>query len=38
MKVYWEPRDWWVGVYFGLDHIYVCPLPTLVIRFGRSRR
>jgi len=35
-----EPRDMWVGVYWnrwrGLDRhwlsVYVCPVPTLVVR------
>ena len=33
----WEPRDLWVGVFWdrrpnGL-HIYVCPLPTLLLHW-----
>ncbi len=35
MKVYIEPRDWWIGYYRGDDHHYVCPLPTVVIRWAR---
>jgi hypothetical protein len=34
VKVFFEPRDLWVGVFlkpaFGWD-IYICPLPCLVI-------
>lgn len=36
MKVYIEPRDWWVGYYRGDEHHYVCPLPTVVIRWDRK--
>ncbi len=32
--VYLEPRDAWVGAYFGDTHVYICPLPFLVIRLG----
>lgn len=35
MKVYFEPRDWWIGYYRGDSHHYVCPVPTLVIRWAR---
>lgn len=35
MKVYWDFRDWWVGLYVGETHYYVCPVPTLVIRINR---
>jgi hypothetical protein len=35
LKVYFEPRDVWVGVYVGLLYVYVCPLPFLVIRWKR---
>jgi len=35
IRVYFEPRDWWVGVYVSTTHVYVCPLPTLVVRFAR---
>jgi hypothetical protein len=37
MRVYIEPRDWWVGYYRGGTHHYVCPLPCLVIRWARRR-
>jgi hypothetical protein len=32
MRVYIEPRDWWIGYYRGDTHHYVCPLPTVVFR------
>jgi hypothetical protein len=35
MKIYLDFADWWVGVYIGPNHVYVCPLPTLVFRFDR---
>jgi hypothetical protein len=38
VKVYLEPRDWWVGYYRGDDHHYVCLLPCVVIRWNRRVR
>ncbi len=35
MRIYFEPRDLWVGVYVGPDAVYICPLPTLVIKLSR---
>lgn len=35
VRVYIEPRDWWVGYYRGDTHHYVCPLPCVVIRWKR---
>jgi hypothetical protein len=35
VKVYIEPRDWWIGYYRGDRHHFVCPLPCLVIRWAR---
>ena len=35
VKVYREPRDWWVGYYRGDAFHYVCLLPTIVIRWPR---
>jgi hypothetical protein len=35
LRIYLEPRDLWIGVYIADDHIYVCPLPCLVIRWRR---
>lgn len=36
VRVYIEPRDWWVGYYRGDRHHYVCPLTCVVIRWRRS--
>jgi hypothetical protein len=38
MKVYRDPNDWWIGYYRGPNHHYVCPLPTVVIRWSRFRK
>lgn len=38
VKVYRDLDDWWVGYYRGPNHHYVCPLPTLVIRWPRRGR
>lgn len=38
IKIYFDSRDWWVGYYRGDTHHYICPLPTLVIRWPRSGR
>ncbi len=38
IKIYFEPRDLWVGVYLARPHVFICPLPCLVIRWtGRVR-
>lgn len=34
-KIYFDFRDWWIGYYRSSDYHYVCPLPTLVIRWRR---
>lgn len=34
-RVYRDRDDWWIGYYRGATHHYVCPLPTLVIRWRR---
>jgi hypothetical protein len=31
-SVYLEPRDVWVGVYFGPGTVYICIVPMLVFR------
>lgn len=36
IKVYFDFNDWWVGYYRGPNHHYVCPLPTVVIRWARA--
>lgn len=35
VKVYIDRADWWIGYYRSPIHHYVCPLPTLVIRWQR---
>lgn len=34
MKVYFDFRDWWIGLYIGPNHLYFCIL-TLVLRVKR---
>lgn len=36
VSVYVEPRDLWIGVYIARQAVYVCPLPTLVLKWTRS--
>lgn len=36
VRIGWEPRDLWVGVYRGPDAVYICPLPCVVIRVRRG--
>lgn len=36
MKVYFDFDDWWVGYYRGSQYHFVCPLPTIVIRWRRN--
>lgn len=38
MKIYFDSNDWWIGVYRGVTHWYVCPIATLVIRINRRHR
>lgn len=39
LRVGFDARDWWIGYYRGDRHHYVCPLPTVVVRWrARSRR
>jgi hypothetical protein len=35
VKVYWDFSDWWVGLYIGPNHLYMCFIPTLVVRVRR---
>jgi hypothetical protein len=35
IKVYIDRADWWIGYYRGPNHHYVCPLPTVVVRWVR---
>ena len=37
MRIYIDRADWWIGVYLGPNHVYVCPLPCVVFRFGRRK-
>ncbi len=37
LSVYLDRRDWWVGLYVGPNHLYLCPLPTVVIRWKRGK-
>lgn len=36
VKIYIDRNDWWVGYYRGIGHHYVCPFPTVVIRWRRK--
>jgi hypothetical protein len=36
MKIYFDFHDWWIGYYSGDRYHYICPLPTLVIRWKRK--
>lgn len=35
VRIYFEPRDVWIGAYVAKGAVYVCPLPCLVIRWQR---
>lgn len=35
-KVYFDFSDWWVGYYRSDRFHYVCPLPTVVVRWARK--
>jgi hypothetical protein len=35
LAVYFDFNDWWIGYYRGPNHHYVCPVPTVVIRWRR---
>lgn len=36
MKVYIDTNDWWIGYYRGEHYHFICPLPTVVIRWNRK--
>jgi len=36
LRIYFYWRDLWLGLYVVPDAIYVCPLPTIVIRWQRK--
>lgn len=38
MKVYIDTNDWWIGYYRGSNYHFVCPLPTVVIRWDRRSK
>jgi hypothetical protein len=48
MRVGWEPRDLWRGVYWNVEHfpgglgarlhVYVCVLPMVVVHYERAIR
>jgi hypothetical protein len=38
VKVYIDWADWWIGLYRGPHHLYICPVPCLVIRIRRRGR
>ena len=38
MKIYIDRDDWWVGLYRGPHHLYICLLPCVVIRIPREAR
>jgi hypothetical protein len=38
MTIYLDFNDWWIGYYRGDTHHYVCPLPTLVVRWRRRQK
>jgi hypothetical protein len=34
-RIYFDFNDWWVGYYRGSNYHFICPIPTLVIRWPR---
>lgn len=36
LRIYIDRRDWWIGYYRSELRHYVCPLPTVVIRWDRN--
>lgn len=38
LSLYIDVNDWWVGVYRGPNHWYMCLLPMIVIRWKRFRK
>lgn len=34
-RVFWAWYDLWIGAYWDIGHrtLYICPLPTVVLRF-----
>lgn len=35
IDVYRDRNDWWIGYYRGSHYHFVCPIPTLVIKWVR---
>jgi hypothetical protein len=35
VSVYIDTADWWIGYYKGSNYHFVCPLPTVVVRWPR---
>jgi hypothetical protein len=37
IKIYFDFKDWWIGYYRGSNYHFICPLPTIVIRWERKK-
>ncbi len=37
MNVYIDWDDWWIGLYRGPNHLYICIIPCVVIRINRRQ-
>lgn len=37
LSLYIDTNDWWVGIYRGPNHWYMCLVPMIVIRWKRFR-
>jgi hypothetical protein len=35
LRLVFEPRDLWLGVFIGKDAVYVCLIPCLPLRWSR---
>lgn len=38
MKLIFEPRDFWVGVFFGKDATYITIIPCIVFKFPKGQK
>lgn len=36
LSLIFEPRDWWIGLYFGPDAVYLTLIPCLPFRWARG--
>lgn len=36
LRIYFEPRDAWIGLYVAPSALYFCPLPFLVVKLSRT--